>query len=637
MSFKNRLTLFFMVIVIFPIAVTALLLARTSGQLENTRADSVLNQSLETTKNLYEIENRDLVRQSEMLSQNQEFRTIWSSKNNRQLKRYAKRLIAQNNNDQDSFPNPNITSIQAYGPYDNLVWSLGEKEGLGGIRLQMPENNRISYLELSAISPQRFLRRLAAITGHEYLLRDLSDNHILASTLPLIDASGISTAKDQPLEILENEDYDTKALNLSSTDHQNGLEIISIIPKENSGIFNNQPVLVGVIALLFILAIVMAAILQKNMRDQVASMVKAAKEIGNGNFDVVIETKGNDEMSALAFEINRMSARIFEQIHTVKEQSHQLESSIQLFGETMGSTLDKPKLLRITLEGALELCGSEVGTINEFENEKHQKITINQTSSGNKLPPFLKKPFVESEQKAIRSGKIHTEKVQGYQVISVSVLSPESAEVLASITLARKHTPYLEAEEDILLYIAQSAALSLDNIRLHEKLLVASITDDLTGLANKSRFQKILDKEVSRAKRFDHDLGLIMADIDDFKKINDTYGHLFGDEVLEEVSKQISYSAREVDEPARWGGEEFAILLPEASEEQALEVAERIRKAVEEIEFEQMDKKITLSLGIATLNDKTPSAESLVKSSDKALYKAKRLGKNQSVVFSDTD
>ena len=122
---------------------------------------------------------------------------------------------------------------------------------------------------------------------------------------------------------------------------------------------------------------------------------------------------------------------------------------------------------------------------------------------------------------------------------------------------------------------------SIENIALHELVSEQAVTDELTGLSNNRRFRELIAKEAARAERFGHELSLIMLDIDDFKQINDTYGHLQGDKVLRMVGRVLQLESRGVDEPARYGGEEFAVALPETGLEGALDLAERVRARIE--------------------------------------------------------
>lgn len=159
------------------------------------------------------------------------------------------------------------------------------------------------------------------------------------------------------------------------------------------------------------------------------------------------------------------------------------------------------------------------------------------------------------------------------------------------------------------------------------------ITDEKTKLFNFRHFKSELQAEIARAKRFGESVSLIMIDADKFKHYNDTNGHVLGDEALIKVAKLMKSICRETDKPARFGGEEFAILLPKTGKEEAVVFAERIRKAIEEAVFVNQEKQpggnFTASLGVATYPDDCIDAETLVNSADKALYKAKEKGRNR--------
>ena len=167
-----------------------------------------------------------------------------------------------------------------------------------------------------------------------------------------------------------------------------------------------------------------------------------------------------------------------------------------------------------------------------------------------------------------------------------------------------------------------------------------SITDGLTKLMNRRHFNDVVKLEFSRAKRYGGSLGCIMIDIDRFKAVNDTYGHLTGDRVLRELSGLIRNNLRRIDIAARYGGEEFVLLLPETDGEALGFVAEKLRKAVESHNFQDKQnaenpgpERITISLGAADFPQsgvKTP--EDLVQAADQALYEAKRSGRNRVVV-----
>jgi diguanylate cyclase (GGDEF)-like protein len=159
------------------------------------------------------------------------------------------------------------------------------------------------------------------------------------------------------------------------------------------------------------------------------------------------------------------------------------------------------------------------------------------------------------------------------------------------------------------------------------------VTDELTGLANHGRFQELLGSETEQVRRYHHPVALIMLDIDDFKSINDTYGHQQGDVVLKRVARVLADSSREVDFPARYGGEEMALILPHTDLEGAYAIAERIRTAIEALRIPRKDDdgtlRVTASLGVVASTD--AHNEGLIADADAALYEAKRQGKNRTV------
>jgi diguanylate cyclase (GGDEF)-like protein len=201
------------------------------------------------------------------------------------------------------------------------------------------------------------------------------------------------------------------------------------------------------------------------------------------------------------------------------------------------------------------------------------------------------------------------------------------------ITVARLGRPFSEDETELLRSLAAQAALALENIDLHMQVSRQAVTDELTGLANHGRFQELLDAEAEQVRRYHHPLGLIMVDLDNFKRINDTYGHPQGDLVLRAVGGVLQENSRDVDWPARYGGEELALILPHTDLEGAYVIAERIRVAIEQLHVPRSDGgeplRVTASLGVAAAN--TADKEALVAEADAALYEAKRAGKNRTV------
>ena len=172
--------------------------------------------------------------------------------------------------------------------------------------------------------------------------------------------------------------------------------------------------------------------------------------------------------------------------------------------------------------------------------------------------------------------------------------------------------------------------MALDNARVHGIVERQALVDGLTGLANRRQAEDALEAELSRAQRFGGPLALVVADLDDFKAINDRHGHPAGDTVLRELADVLRENTREVDLAARWGGEEFVVLLPGTDAAGAAQLAERVRAALEGrtiLSSEGVAIRATASFGVAAYPASGTAGE-LIAAADAALYRAKRAGKN---------
>jgi diguanylate cyclase (GGDEF)-like protein len=179
--------------------------------------------------------------------------------------------------------------------------------------------------------------------------------------------------------------------------------------------------------------------------------------------------------------------------------------------------------------------------------------------------------------------------------------------------------------------LLEPASVALDNALLLKRAEALSVTDDLTHLYNSRYLNLVLRRETKRASRSGRPLSLLFIDLDGFKAINDTHGHLFGSRALVEAAAVIRGSARETDVVSRFGGDEFALVLPDTGGEGAYAVGERIRERIAAHKFlagDGLDIHLTVSVGVATLPDAAASAEELVQAADKAMYQVKESGKN---------
>lgn len=173
---------------------------------------------------------------------------------------------------------------------------------------------------------------------------------------------------------------------------------------------------------------------------------------------------------------------------------------------------------------------------------------------------------------------------------------------------------------------ASHGALAIRNAWLLQQVQRLAETDSLTGIANRRSFERALEREIERAKRYNKELTLVMLDIDHFKNLNDTYGHQAGDEVLAQVGAVLRSCSRESDTPARFGGEEFAVLLPDCPRRESFQAATRLRKMTGSMDAVAL---ITVSAGIATFPAHAHTSSGLVRAADEALYASKKGGRDR--------
>jgi diguanylate cyclase (GGDEF)-like protein len=217
-------------------------------------------------------------------------------------------------------------------------------------------------------------------------------------------------------------------------------------------------------------------------------------------------------------------------------------------------------------------------------------------------------------------------------------LIPNDRVPIGVLNLYRKEKQSFTTREiKLLTKIAEQIAKVIEKTLLFKQTKEMSVTDELTGIYNRRYFNQRFEREVVRAKRYKRPITLMMIDIDFFKNYNDINGHILGDEVLRKVASLLESNIRKADILARFGGEEFVLLLPEIDKEHAFSVAEKLRKAIQDAPFpeehRQPNRSLTISIGMATLLDDTYSSAELIDFADKALYKAKQMGRNRVIGY----
>lgn len=224
--------------------------------------------------------------------------------------------------------------------------------------------------------------------------------------------------------------------------------------------------------------------------------------------------------------------------------------------------------------------------------------------------------------------------------IAIFPLKSEN-KILGAIAASSNIYPLNDREMTYLLQLANQSSTTIGRANMYSEILKHATMDALTGLNNRRQFEIRLNQEFATAKRKNKKLCCMMTDIDYFKKINDTYGHIAGDIVLKKVASIIESQLREYDTASRYGGEEFCILLPYTTIEEAKFVAERLRKKVESEKIdisqaysEQKEVQVTISIGVSEFNEHTIlTPKDLYKKADEALYQAKEQGRNRVILY----
>jgi diguanylate cyclase (GGDEF)-like protein len=300
-------------------------------------------------------------------------------------------------------------------------------------------------------------------------------------------------------------------------------------------------------------------------------------------------------------------------------------------GESFGSSLNREGLLEIVVQTAVDGLEANCGraTIRGADDGRLREVA----RTGD--PSAYDRALHAAEAAALDAGQIAEIELAGASALAAP-LTGEGGVAVGIVSVARGDRRFSPGEHELFSYLTAGAKQSVENVELHETVQRQAVTDELTGLFNHRRFQEVMTQEVERARRFNQEMGLIMLDIDDFKRVNDTYGHMQGDMVLREVARVLRQSSREIDEPARYGGEEMAVALPQTDLEGAFRFAERVRRRIEALDLPLLEGdgtlKVTASFGAASLKQNSMDGkDALVAAADAALYRAKRSGKNRTV------
>jgi diguanylate cyclase (GGDEF)-like protein len=396
-------------------------------------------------------------------------------------------------------------------------------------------------------------------------------------------------------------------------------------------------VIYGAVAFAVLLSLLVAYLSYRDTIRPIRALVGAMDEFASGNQAVRTELRTKDEYEELGDGFNRMADAICQK----QEQVAKYNSLSRL----LISTLKVDELLKSALDTVMELTRSKFGAIYLYDKEGLMLEPVVTAGVDRDAVQSLGKGEGVAGSAVAERRTIVLETIPekchlrintsfGYAMPDKVAAFPlmYKEKVLGALLLGT-FNDFDPDDLDLMEYLSNQIAASLDNALTHEKTERLSITDGLTGLHNCRYFGERLSTEFSEAVRYGYDLSLLVMDIDFFKKVNDVYGHQVGDQALVTVAKVLAESVRDSDLVARYGGEEFVALLPHSTQKQAMLVAEKIRLAIAEAVVEEMgEQRLTISIGVANRKELAVTHHNdLVRKADEAMYQAKQDGRNRVV------
>ena len=343
-----------------------------------------------------------------------------------------------------------------------------------------------------------------------------------------------------------------------------------------------------------------------------------------------------DELSQLGATIDEISTELTTRMGELEAERGRFKETLQRYGETLAATHDLKALVEAVLDTAVQATRARGGRLLLYDAERGEAVEQHRIGTARALRSELPSVVAAGDDLEGEALATHEPRVAQSPRPMLSVPILREHHLLGLVTAVDpEEGVFSDDDVEALSALAVQAGVAIENARLHRVVERQAVTDALTGLANRRQFYEVLGREYERAQRFGQPVSLILLDIDDFKQINDSRGHLAGDAVLHSVAATLAEVIREIDLAARYGGEEFAVLLPQTGPDGAANLAERLRSeiAARKIRFGTDEiAGVTASFGVAAgpVNEQTQI--DLIASADAALYQAKREGKNHVTV-----
>jgi diguanylate cyclase (GGDEF)-like protein len=611
MSFRARLATFFILIVVIPMAAVGFLVFSLIDQSQTGKTDARAAGVAATAQNVYG---------NASLAASLDARTIARAIANTPAAQLRHRITM-------------LARGAGLARVDVTVGSsrrltVGDRGAVApGIALVRATRSRPRWsVEASELTAADYARSLAG-SGIQAVVR--SGATTLASTLPA--AARLRLPAQHGTVTIGRSRYRVVTARLTGFhDAPIAVSVLSNVRVTDGSLNEDRLLAAGFIAAFLVLAFFFALLATRALQGQLARFLEAARRLGGGDFSSPIQTSGHDEFAALGEQFNSMSRQLAHRLDELEQERSRVLSGFRRIGDAFASGLDRDALLELSLKTAIDATGADRGRAS-VRASPAQSLT--ETTRVGQLAG-LETPILEAERGALEGDGIGQASEGDVHMATVALgeMVP-GGPTHGLVTVCREGRRFTDEDLELLRSLAARATLAMANVNLHLETQRQAVTDDLTGLASHGHFQEVLSAEMEQVRRYQYPVGLIMLDLDNFKSVNDVYGHLQGDLVLRYVADALRETSRDVDLAARYGGEELALVLPHTDLEGAYEMAERARAAIEAQAVPELEGdgvlRITASVGVAASSE--GDKDGLIAAADNALYAAKHDGKNRTV------
>jgi diguanylate cyclase (GGDEF)-like protein len=638
LSFRNRLRLFFALIVIVPMVALGVVLFALTARSETGKADAGIVTGTRAAVGIYREQVGRARPALRRLARDGELNRAIASGSRADAARRLRELVA----------GP-VRAAELWSPTGVRLARASAGRTLAPAASAIVAGSSRVVLSVSVTDATAFAHRVKGLTGMEIVVA--RGGRRVASTVPDPERTLLVPRNDRLSAVdIGGEEHRGKFVAVTAPAGP-GVRVGVLTPSASFSerIATNRLLIACLLALFVLLALISAAFVGRALTGQIGTFLAAARRLSRGDFRRLVPIHGSDEFAELGREFNDMSGQLEAKIEEVERKRQELAETIRRVGDALATGLDRRGVVALAVRQAVDACEAEVGRglplargafagceVGAVEGELERAIEAAERDvfavSPDVGPELI--GALEGDERTERTRRAVSVRGDGVHALSIGLRSlVDGPEYLGAISIARHGKAFTREEEELLEYLAGQAVVSIENASLHEAVERQAVTDELTGLANVRAFLVTLDREFERSRRFGTPLALVMVDLDDFKHINDTYGHQQGDEVLAQVAAVLRGASRELDMAARYGGEELAVILPQTDAEGAEFLAERMRRTIEALPVRRVDGRgslsVTASFGVAAAPDSASDRSDLIAAADAALYAAKRGGKNR--------